>query len=226
MKSLIIGPTVLALLFAVPASARLAQDPHSDPKIIDFEVHCKAEIDAYARSKGFEANSPVYHHNVHSVFVLPDTRERLAAFQWSLRHIMSKRKPNAQEFLTLCTVNRYIAQLDGAPLATRRASSDGFPATAGKTTKAAPTKIEKAPNPASEFAYNFLKEVVCLQIPLAGCDVLDRDNAINVLRASQAVLVNKYCGTGNIQAAKQMVETETSLDNDRCRSVLKGIGAI
>lgn len=79
---------------------------------------------------------------------------------------------------------------------------------------------------ASEFAFNFLKEVGCTQLPFQACEVLDPDNAVNVLKTYETLLVNKYCGTGNVNAAKQLVEIEMALDNDRCRAVLKGISAI
>lgn len=78
----------------------------------------------------------------------------------------------------------------------------------------------------ADYAFNFLKEVGCSQLPFQACDVLDRDNAVNILRAYQALLVNKNCGTGNIEAAKQLLEIDSALDPDRCRAVLRGIGAI
>jgi hypothetical protein len=63
-------------------------------------------------------------------------------------------------------------------------------------------------------------------VPFKGCDVLDENNAINVLKTSQALLVNRYCGYGSIEAAKQAVEIDAALEPERCRIILKGIGAI
>lgn len=79
---------------------------------------------------------------------------------------------------------------------------------------------------ASGYAKNFLKEVGCQLLAFHACDVLDADNAISLLRANQVMFVNKYCGTGWVEGAKQLVETEMALDNARCSQILKGIGAI
>ncbi len=79
---------------------------------------------------------------------------------------------------------------------------------------------------ASSYALTFLKEVGCSLLPFQACDVLDSSNAINLLRANQVMFVNKYCGTGWVEGAKQLVEIGEALDNARCRQILQGIGAI
>ena len=77
-----------------------------------------------------------------------------------------------------------------------------------------------------QFVYNFLKESGCAVLPFSACDVLDIENSLNILRTYQALLVNKFCGYGNIQAAKIGLENDAVLDEPRCRIILKGLRAI
>ena len=77
-----------------------------------------------------------------------------------------------------------------------------------------------------QFVYNFLKESGCAVLPFAACDVLDIENSLNILRTYQALLVNKFCGYGNIQAAKMGLENDAVIDEPKCRIILKGLRAI
>lgn len=74
--------------------------------------------------------------------------------------------------------------------------------------------------------YTFLKEAGCAVLPFQACDVLEIENSLNILRAHQALLVNKFCGYGSIEAAKQGLEVDAVLDEPRCRTILKGLRAI
>jgi hypothetical protein len=79
---------------------------------------------------------------------------------------------------------------------------------------------------AGSYAYNFMKEVGCQLLPFSPCDVLDAESAINLLRTSQVMFMNRYCGTGSIETAKYYLENDLSLDPGRCRQILQGLGAI
>lgn len=96
---------------------------------------------------------------------------------------------------------------------------------------AAAMLLSLAPSPApaqtaSKFAYDFLMEVGCSQLPMQACTGLDPANALNILKTYQAILVNKHCGTGQIEGAKQLLDVGMALDETRCRRVLQAIGAI
>lgn len=77
-----------------------------------------------------------------------------------------------------------------------------------------------------QYVYNFLKESGCAVLPFSACDVLDVENSLNILRTYQALLVNKFCGYGQIEAAKIGLQNDAVLDEPRCRIILKGLRAI
>ena len=71
-----------------------------------------------------------------------------------------------------------------------------------------------------EAVFNFLKEVGCSQLPFGTCDALDPENARNIGLTYKALLVNKYCGTGNFNAAQQLLDADSALEPEACRQAL------
>lgn len=88
--------------------------------------------------------------------------------------------------------------------------------------------LPQFPVAAANFdALEFLKAVGCSQIPLSACDALDPENAQNIILTYKALLVNKNCGYGSIEAAKQAVENEIFvLDEVNCRRLLRAFRVI
>lgn len=79
---------------------------------------------------------------------------------------------------------------------------------------------------AGTYAYNFLKEAGCQLLPLQACDVLDSDNAINILRLYEIKLLTYHCGYSSTHQAKMALDSDGTLDAVRCRQLLQGLGAI
>ncbi|MBM1473625.1 hypothetical protein JQT95_19245 [Sulfitobacter mediterraneus] len=75
----------------------------------------------------------------------------------------------------------------------------------------------------SERMFIFLETIVCSKIPLSACQTLNPETARTIYRANFAVWQQKFCGTTNLNAAKQLLETAPDAMEyaDACREILK-----
>jgi hypothetical protein len=67
----------------------------------------------------------------------------------------------------------------------------------------------------------FLKTVGCSALPMGACELLDSENARNLMLTHRAVLTSKFCGTINFQAAKQLVQMGNAPRPAECRTLLE-----
>jgi hypothetical protein len=70
-------------------------------------------------------------------------------------------------------------------------------------------------------AYEFLKSVGCSRLPLAACDTLDPENARNIYASHKFQLRQAFCGSGNINAARQLYDLGDAPSPAECRYLLQ-----
>ena len=72
----------------------------------------------------------------------------------------------------------------------------------------------------------FLKSVGCSTLPMGACDLLDANNARSIFNTYQAVLRSKFCGTTNLESAKQLLALGDATNPIACRDLLKINGVL
>lgn len=75
----------------------------------------------------------------------------------------------------------------------------------------------------SDQVREFAATIACSQMPLDACTWLDTENYSNLRDSYKAQLRQKFCGTGNINTAKQMAASSepNEYPNPECSRVLK-----
>ena len=70
----------------------------------------------------------------------------------------------------------------------------------------------------------FLEAVGCSQLPIGTCELLNADNAVNILATHRAALRQRYCGTMNASQARALVGMGTV--SGHCRTLLELAGEV
>ena len=68
----------------------------------------------------------------------------------------------------------------------------------------------------------FIKTVLCelANMPMGSCDLLDPEVYKDIKRAKWGILSMKYCGTGQINAARGMLELDQAPDPQKCAALV------
>jgi hypothetical protein len=72
-------------------------------------------------------------------------------------------------------------------------------------------------------ALTFLQSVGCSQLPMGSCEALDADNAQNIMATYRAVLLQRFCGFGNVNEARIALQTGNADQPAECRELLNAI---
>jgi len=86
--------------------------------------------------------------------------------------------------------------------------------------------VEQAAASGDSAALTFLKSAGCTQLPMGTCDMLDADNAQNIMTTYRAVLLSKFCGSINVNEARQMLASDNAADPAECRELLSVMHAL
>lgn len=70
-------------------------------------------------------------------------------------------------------------------------------------------------------ARDFLIGVGCSNLPMGTCEMLDADNARNILRTHRSVLSSKFCGSANFNVARQLLESGMADQPNECGELLR-----
>lgn len=81
--------------------------------------------------------------------------------------------------------------------------------------------LASQPAHAYSSVYEFMKSVGCSRIPMAACDTLDPENARNIYATYKFQLRQAFCGSGNINAARQLYEMGDAPSPRECAYVLR-----
>jgi hypothetical protein len=65
-----------------------------------------------------------------------------------------------------------------------------------------------------------MKSVACSKLPLLSCELLDPENAVNIMLTYHAILTLRFCGTDNPDNAKQLLESGVATSPAECRAFL------
>lgn len=81
-------------------------------------------------------------------------------------------------------------------------------------------KCHAAKTKLPDSADAFLRSVGCSVLPMGTCDLLNADNARNIMLTHRAILASHFCGTTNFNAAKQLLQLGDATNPDECRALL------
>jgi hypothetical protein len=80
------------------------------------------------------------------------------------------------------------------------------------------------PSIGKEEVRAFLEAVGCTRLPMGACELLDAQNAQNILDTYKATLSERFCGTRNLNAARIMLETEQATNLTECARFIRVAG--
>ncbi len=86
---------------------------------------------------------------------------------------------------------------------------------------AGPPRAENSGRTRGQQILAFMETVACSRLQTGACELLNAENARNILLTHRAVLSMRLCGSGNFNTARVALETEFAPSLAECRELLQ-----